>query len=144
MKKEKNMAFDIFEEIIPKNPDLIEIKAKSSLPKKERRVNSKNYNWEEESNPFKNCNTFIAFYRGKIKGLDSKLQFPDMSIDRAHATQVLDLLIKYKRKDSKFINAWIKYFYDIKISPKYSKNAEMISLKSFKETFNEYNDKYLG
>lgn len=144
MKKEKTMVFDILDEIIPKNPDLIKTKTKSSENKTQRKTKNTNYNWEEESTPFKNCNTFIAFYRGKIKSFNDKVQFMDISIDRAYSTQILDILIKNKRKDSKFVTSWIKYFFDIKISGKISISPESISLKSFKDTFVEYNNKYLG
>ena len=93
---------------------------------------------------FKNCNSFIQFYRSQLTCIDKAVKFHyDYKFDRTDALHILDLLIENNRDNNQFVKAWIRYFHSMFLKGRNVLNKDKTSLNSFKETFSVFNKKYV-
>lgn len=148
--KEKNMNLfdvDVSEAIAPKEKNLVTIKKsrkKSLLKEMEvEGVYAETSTYTEETDPFKNCNEFIYFYRDMIKSLRKAVRFSDVSTERKDATEVLDLMIENKRDNKRFLKGWITYYVNTYLPPHLPHDESKTTMSTFRKTFTEFNMRYV-
>ena len=93
--------------------------------------------------PFKNCNTFIRFYRDTVMLRHAGARFVSTSSERTMATEILDLLILNNRNNLRFLKGWINFFMADRLRGNSAYNSERTTLRAFKETFKEFNARYM-
>ena len=99
--------------------------------------------YSEETDPFKNCNELISFYRDMIRSQRTKIRFADAATERKDATEVLDLMIENKRDNKRFLKGWITYYVNNYMPPHLMHDISKTSMLSFKKTFAEFNMRYV-
>ena len=97
----------------------------------------------EGIDPFKNCNTFIRFYRDSILFRNSCARFVSTSSERTMATEILDLLIVNHRDNVRFLKGWINFFMADRLRGNSAFNHEKTTLRAFRDTFSEFNIRYM-
>jgi hypothetical protein len=144
MKKTKSIE-SIEDEITPANPNLVRHhhvkKEKKSKPSDKVQA----YTYDGDIDPFKNALHFIKYYEALLSQFaqGGRISFNSISSDSLYATQILDLLQEKGRSNKVFLNAWVRYFYDYKLKGNKALKTKYTSLKNLKETFEEYNSRYM-
>lgn len=142
MKKQKTIEDDI----TPSNPNLVrhhhEKKERKSKPT-ESKVQA--YTYDGDVDPFKNALHFIKYYGALLSQFaqGGRVSFASIDSDSLYATQILDLLQEKGKSNKVFLNAWVRYFYDYKLKGGKALKTKYTSLKTFKETFEEYSSRYM-
>lgn len=127
-------------ELAPKNEDLTKPKAK----KKEKIITQEQkLETFKLIEPLKNVKSFFQYYRSMILYRNNNAKFHTYEIELGNAAVILDI-IKESGHGSDFLSAWINYYFDTKLKGDYAEKQEKTSLKAFKETFEEYNSRYIG
>lgn len=139
-------------ELIPQNPNIV--KAKKTKINKQREIAINILNSEKgpeaedgsfnNENPFKNPRAFTIFYRSSIKLYNGKAVFYDFVSEIKNAADIMDLLLKNNRNDLKFLKAWIRNYLTFALTGNNVYKEEKTSLKTFKDSFEKYNNIYIG
>ena len=134
------------QEIIPDNPNLV----KAQRIKKDKHITLPTdskveaYTYTGNVDPLKNAVHFMKYYRAFLSQCaKGKIKFDQYNIDSIYATQVLDLLQDHNRCNKVFLNAWLRYFCDYRLKGHKAFKTKYTSIKTFKETFEEYNGRYM-
>lgn len=143
-----NTSFDL-SEIIPQNPNLTKIKKDSKkrdiamniLKSKEPSADEVSF---DNDDPFKNPTSFLKFYMALLRMYNSKVKFYSFVSELREATGIMDLLLINNRNNSKFLKAWIRYYFTNHLTGNNVYKEDKTCLKSFGETFNKYNGSYIG
>jgi hypothetical protein len=144
MKKTKSIK-SIEDEITPANPNLVRHhhvkKEKKSKPSDKVQA----YTYDGDIDPFKNALHFIKYYSALLSQFaqGGRISCASIESDSLYATQILDLLQEKGRSNKVFLNAWVRYFYEYKLKGNKALKTKYTSLKNLKETFEEYNNRYM-
>ena len=99
----------------------------------------------EDLDPFKNCKSFIYFYRQVLRGVRPTIKFFSFESEINYGLTLMDVLKDAdKWENIDFLRSWIKYFSTYHLKGKSIINPKRTSLKEFTKTFEEYNGKYIG
>lgn len=146
-KIEDKKLVSLEQEIIPDNPNLVKPQRVKVIKKTSSNVLDNKvevYKYDGEVYPFKNAVHFIKYYRAFLSQCSSgKTKFDRYDTDTIYATQILDLLQEKSRSNKVFLNSWIRYFYDYRLKGNKMLKTKYTSLKTFKETFEEYNARHM-
>lgn len=145
-KKVNLFVVDTENEIVPKNQNLVrEKRAKHPRLTPEQSMNgiTAKVTDFESVDPFKNCNSFIKYYTSVIRTKNRDAKFNTYDVERIHAMGVLDMMILNNRDSIRFLKGWIIYFAETRLKGDTATNREKTSIRTFKETFGEYNSKYI-
>jgi len=95
--------------------------------------------------PFVNCNQFLKFYRDVIRMYNSRARFYGFDVERNSALEIMDMMTEHGRSGNKeFLKSWIRYYITNTLRGNSVYKTEKTSLRAFKETFSEFNNKYIG
>lgn len=130
------------EDILPKNKPPKKIRKRSSKSSVNAKLDPEVQGFLD-IDPFKNCNNFISYYRAILKSLDSNVKFVKASVDRQYAVKALDILTDNDLNEISFLKGWIRHYYTNNLGGSKIKDPYQTSLKSFIETFKDYEPRYI-
>jgi len=147
----KNMNLEM-SELVPQNPNVVKVKKTKINKQREIAINILSSEKAPEAedgsfnneNPFKNPRAFTIFYRASIKLYNGKAVFYDFVSEIGNAADIMDLLLKNNRNDLKFLKAWIRNYLTFSLTGNNIYKEEKTSLKTFKDSFEKYNNSYIG
>lgn len=138
-------------ELIPQNPNITNKRKKKDanreiaigIMKKEVLPEVETYGTENKD-PFEDPSAFVKFYRASIKMYNNAAKFYDFALEVRYAAEIMDLLLLNGRNNKKFLQAWIRSYLTFALVGNNIYKEEKTSLKTFKESFDKYNNTYIG
>lgn len=146
--KDKVVCVDSEKDIIPDNPNIAKPRRQKIITHNLVITKDKidKYVFDANVDPLRDAKHFMEYYRASLQQHfhHTRIKFDGHGSDALYATQILDLLIENKRSDQAFLNGWIRYFYEYRLKGNKNNKAKYTSLKAFKDTFDEFNPRYVG
>jgi len=148
---------ELEQELVPANENLVRIKKRSITNKSpiKQKISVSSVSTtptiDAEEVEFKKCNPFnspldfLKYYRSFLRILEVNTKFYPFHTELPDSGEILDLLIlNGKNKDIRFLRFWIKFYFLNYLKGNNSFKEEKTCLKSFKQTFNVYIQKYIS
>jgi len=132
--------------LVPQNENIVREKRAKNLKGlvDENRLKPEGQSFKS-LDPFSNCNQFLKFYREVVRMYNNSAKFYAFDVERNLALEVMDVMTENGRGGNKeFLKSWIRYYITNTLRGNSVYKMEKTSLKSFKESFSEFNAKYIG
>ena len=147
--KEGDKSMDMSQlekDLVPKNENIVREKRSKTFKGliDDNRLRPEGISFKS-LDPFANCNQFLKFYKEVIRMYNNGARFYSVDVERNLALDVMDMMTLAGRNGNKeFLKSWIRYYITNTLRGNSVYKMEKTSLKSFKETFSEFNGKYIG
>ena len=139
MKVEVENKENLVNAILPKDDgNLIPSKTKSKKRNISRGPLKPEFGVFERSDPFEDPKSFFTYYKTFLRNENSGAQFYSISYQRNYASEILDMLQEDGRDSKKFLTNWMTFFYNKKLGGSKIKDKDATSLKSFRDSYEEY------
>jgi len=140
--RKKNVNKELENDLVPKDEDLIKKKKKTRkrIPSK---VAETNFETFKKIDPMENVNSFIRYYRSVVKDQYPNAEFYDFISESNIASLIMDDILE-SGQDKDFLRSWMSFYAETKLKGNNMRNKEKTSLKSLKETYEEYSSRYIG
>lgn len=131
--------------LVPDNGNLVKRRKPREQNKAESLSVTADIHKFKRVNPFKDCNSFIEFYRSNIRSCVNNPRFTSFGAERRIAEEILDLLLDNGHsKDIDFLKGWVRYYASKTLIGNRAMDTEKTSLTAFKETFTAFNRGYVA
>lgn len=138
--KEIDSHEELESSLLPKENNLAKPKKRKRIPTTDKEAKFDTF---KSVDPMKNSNDFIRFYRSVVTLKCPGAQFHDYKFEFVNSSLILDML-KNDEHNEDFLRSWILFYVETKLKGNNSKQKDKTSLKSFKDTYEEYNTRYIG
>ena len=129
-------------DLAPKDENLV--KVKKTRIRKPKDAPAAEMGTFASIDPFRNSKEFVQYYRSVVKTKNNSAIFYKYETEVIHASRILDKLSEKDRGSKDFLTSWIFYYINKSLNGEYAKKKDKTSLKSFGESLEEYESRYVG